>query len=136
MMSMANFRMLHVPYRGGGPALQALIAGEVNVGFADAVIALPFTGSDRLRLLAVSTTEKIPIAPEIPLIAEAGIAGFQSSTDVALFAPAGTPEAIIRKLHQTLMSVLKSPEVREPMLKAGRHHRRRLAGGVQELPRE
>ena len=119
MMSMASFRMLHVPYRGGGPALQALVAGEVNVGFADAVIALPFTGSDRLRLLAVSTTEKIPIAPEIPLIAEAGIAGFQSSTDVALFAPAGTPEAIIRKLHQTLMSVLKSPEVREPMLKQG-----------------
>jgi tripartite-type tricarboxylate transporter receptor subunit TctC len=119
MMSMANFRMLHVPYRGGGPALQALIAGEVNVGFADAVIALPFAGSDRLRLLAVSTTEKIPIAPKIPLIAETGIAGFQSSTDVALFAPAGTPEAISRKLHQALMNALKSPEVREPMLKQG-----------------
>jgi tripartite-type tricarboxylate transporter receptor subunit TctC len=119
MMSMANFRMLHVPYRGGGPALQALIAGEVNVGFADAVIALPFAGSDKLRLLAVSTTEKIPIAPEIPLIAEAGIAGFQSSTDVALFAPTGTPEAIIRKLHHALVNALKSPEVREPMLKQG-----------------
>jgi len=119
MMSMANFRMLHVPYRGGGPALQALIAGEVNVGFADAVIALPFTRSDKLRMLAVSTIEKIPIAPEIPPIAEAGIAGFQSSTDVALFAPAGTPDAILREFHQALMKALKSPEVREPMLKQG-----------------
>jgi len=119
LMSMAGFRMLHVPYRGGGPALQALVAGEVNVGFVDAVIALPFTGSDKIRMMAVSTAEKIPLAPEIQTIAASGVAGFQSSTDLALFAPAGTPDPSIRKLHQALVSALKSAEVRDPMLKQG-----------------
>src|SRR5262245_54506492 len=87
LMSMADFRMLHVPYRGGAPAIQALIAGEVQIGFSDAVIALPFVGSDKIRMLAVSTTERLASAPELPTIAESGVAGFQSSTeDVALFA--------------------------------------------------
>jgi tripartite-type tricarboxylate transporter receptor subunit TctC len=99
LMSMAGFRMLHVPYRGGGPAMQALIAGEVQVGFVDAVIAVPFASSDKIRMLAVSTAEKLSIAPQLPTIAEAGVAGFQSSTDVSLFAPAGTPAPIIRRIH-------------------------------------
>jgi tripartite-type tricarboxylate transporter receptor subunit TctC len=111
--------MLHVPYRGGGPAMQALIAGEVQVGFVDAVIALPFAGSDKIRMLAVSTAERLSAAPELPTIADAGVAGFQSSTDVSLFAPAGTPAPIIRRLHEALVAALKSPEVRGPMLAQG-----------------
>jgi tripartite-type tricarboxylate transporter receptor subunit TctC len=119
LMSLAGFRMLHVPYRGGGPAMQALIAGEVQVGFVDAVIALPFAGSDKIRMLAVSTAEKLSAAPELPTIADSGVAGFQSSTDVSLFAPAGTPAPIIRRIHQALVAALKSPEVRGPMLAQG-----------------
>jgi tripartite-type tricarboxylate transporter receptor subunit TctC len=119
LMSMAGFRMLHVPYRGGGPAMQALIAAEVQVGFVDAVIALPFAGSDKIRMLAVSTAEKLSIAPELPTIAEAGVASFQSSTDLALFAPAGTPAPIIRRVHQAVIAALKSPEVRGPMQAQG-----------------
>jgi len=115
LMSMADFRMLHVPYRGGAPAIQALIAGEVQIGFSDAVIALPFVGSDKIRMLAVSTTERLASAPELPTIAESGVAGFQSSTDVALFAPAGTPEPIIRRLYEALAVALKSPAVKGPI---------------------
>jgi tripartite-type tricarboxylate transporter receptor subunit TctC len=119
LMSMAKFSMLHVPYRGGGPALQALVAGEVNTGFVDSVIALPQAEGNKIRMLGVSTTERLPLAPDVPTIAEAGVPGFQSSTDVALLAPAGTPSAIIERLSAVLLSALKSPEVRDPLLKQG-----------------
>ena len=119
MMSMAGLRMLHVPYRGGGPALQALIAGEVNVVFADAVIALPFARAGTLRMLAVSTAERAPLAPEVPTIAESGLQGFQSSTDVALLAPAGTPGPIIERLNRAMVDALRVPQVREPLLAQG-----------------
>jgi tripartite-type tricarboxylate transporter receptor subunit TctC len=119
LMSMAGLRMLHVPYRGGGPALQALVAGEVNVVFADAVIALPFARAGTLRMLGVSTLERAPLAPEVPTIAEAGLDGFQSSTDVALLVPAGTPEPIIARLHRAVVDALRSPQVREPLLAQG-----------------
>jgi tripartite-type tricarboxylate transporter receptor subunit TctC len=119
LMSMAGLRMLHVPYRGGGPALQALVAGEVNVVFADAVIALPFARAGTVRMLGVSTSDRAPLAPEVPTIAEAGLDGFQSSTDVALLVPAGTPEPIIRRLHRAVVDALRSPQVREPLLAQG-----------------
>jgi tripartite-type tricarboxylate transporter receptor subunit TctC len=119
LMSMAKFSMLHVPYRGGGPALQALVAGEVNTGFVDSVIALPMAEGGKIRMLGVSTTERLPLAPDVPTIAEAGVPGFQSSTDVALLAPAGTPPAIIERVSAVLLSALKSPEVRDPLLKQG-----------------
>ena len=117
LMSMAKFGMLHVPYRGGGPALQALVAGEVNTGFVDSIIALPMAEGGKIRMLGVSTTERLPLAPDVPTIAEAGVTGFQSSTDVALLAPAGTPPAIIQRLSSVLLSALKAPEVRDPLLK-------------------
>jgi tripartite-type tricarboxylate transporter receptor subunit TctC len=119
LMSMAKFGMLHVPYRGGGPALQALVAGEVNAGFVDSVIALPMAEGNKIRMLGVSTTERLPLVPDVPTIAEAGVPGFQSSTDVALLAPAATPPAIIARVSAVLLSALKSPEVRDPLLKQG-----------------
>ena len=70
-------------------------------------------------MLGVSTTERLPLAPDVPTIAEAGVAGFQSSTDVSMLAPAGTPPAIIQRVSAVLLGALKSPEVREPMLKQG-----------------
>jgi len=115
LMSMAELRMLHIPYRGGGPAMQALIAGEVQMGFSDAVIALPFVGSDKIRMLAVSTTERLVNTRQLPTIAESGVAGFQSSTDVAMFGPAGMPAPIIRRLSQALTAGLKAPQVRGPI---------------------
>jgi tripartite-type tricarboxylate transporter receptor subunit TctC len=119
LMSMAKFGMLHVPYRGGGPALQALVAGEVNAGFVDSVIALPMAEGNKIRMLGVSTTERLPLVPDVPTIAEAGVPGFQSSTDVALLAPAATPPAIIGRISAVLLAALKSPEVRDPLLKQG-----------------
>jgi tripartite-type tricarboxylate transporter receptor subunit TctC len=119
LMAMTKVSMLHVPYRGGGPALQALVAGEVNAGFSDSVVALPQAEGGRIRTLGVSTTARIAAAPDLPTIAEAGVPGFQSSTDVALLVPAATPPAIIKTLSTALIAALKSPEARDPLSKQG-----------------
>ena len=88
LMSMAGVRMQHIPYRGGAPAQQALIAGEVSVGFVDAIIAISSAEGGQLRMLGVSTTERLKLAPNVPTIAET-VPGFQSATDVAMFVRAG-----------------------------------------------
>jgi tripartite-type tricarboxylate transporter receptor subunit TctC len=119
LMALGKFRMLHVPYRGGGPALQALVAGEVNVGFVDAVVALPMAAGNQIKLLAVSTGDRVAMAPEIPTIAESGLAGFQSSTDISMFAPAGTPPEIIQRISKAMIAALKSPDVRDTLQKQG-----------------
>ena len=118
LMSLAGVRLQHIPYRGGGPAQQALIAGEVNAGFVDAVIAISSAESGLLKILGASTTERLKLAPNVPLIAEA-VPGFQSTTDVAMFVRTGTPEPIIRKLSAAMAAALKSPTVADPLVKAG-----------------
>jgi tripartite-type tricarboxylate transporter receptor subunit TctC len=118
-MSIAKVNMLHVPYRGGGPALQGLVAGEVNAGFVDSVVALPMAEGGKIRMLGVSTRERLSLAPDVPTIAESGVTGFQSSTDVSMLAPAGTPPAIIQRVSTVLRAALQASEVREPLLKQG-----------------
>jgi tripartite-type tricarboxylate transporter receptor subunit TctC len=131
LMSMAGVRLTHIPYRGGGPAQQALIAGEVNVGFVDAVIAINSAEAGQVKMLGVSTTERLKLAPNVATIAEA-VPGFQSATDVAMFVRAGTPEPIIRRLSTALVTALKSPQVADPLLKTGAT----LVGGTpQEFPK-
>jgi tripartite-type tricarboxylate transporter receptor subunit TctC len=131
LMSMAGVRMTHIPYRGGGPAQQALIAGEVNVGFVDAVIAINSAEAGQLKMLGVSTTERLKLAPTVATIAET-VPGFQSATDVAMFVRAGTPEPIIRRLSAALVTALKSPQVADPLLKTGAT----LVGGTpQDFPK-
>jgi tripartite-type tricarboxylate transporter receptor subunit TctC len=130
LMSMAGVRMQHIPYRGGAPAQQALIAGEVNVGFVDAIIAISSSEGGQLRMLGVSTTERLKLAPNVPTIAET-VPGFQSATDVAMFVRAGTPEPIIRRLHAAMVAALKSPQVAEPLLKTGVTV---IGGSPQEFP--
>src|SRR5437879_4094260 len=76
LMSMAKFGMLHVPYRGGGPALQALVAGEVNAGFVDSVVALPMAEGGKIRMLGVSTTESLPPRADVPHICGVGLPGY------------------------------------------------------------
>lgn len=119
LMAMAGLRMLHVPYRGGGPAAQALLTGEVNCGFVDVVTALPFLRSGEMRALGVSSPQRAPLAPEVPTIAEAGLPGFASSTDFALLAPAGVPEPVLRRIHAAVVAALRAPEVRERLEGAG-----------------
>ncbi len=119
LMSMANFRMLHVPYRGGGPALQAILAGQVQVSFVNLVVAMPLAGDKRMTMLGVSATERMPSVPDLPTISELGVAGFKSSTDLAVFMPAGTPKPILQRIHSTLVAAIKSADVNTVLRKEG-----------------
>lgn len=131
LMSLARVRMQHIPYRGGGPAQQALVAGEVSAGFVDAVIALSSAESGLLKILGASTTERLKLAPNVPVIAET-VPGFQSTTDVALFVRAGTPEPIVRRLHAAMTAALKAPAVADPLIKAGAIM---VGGSPEEFPK-
>jgi tripartite-type tricarboxylate transporter receptor subunit TctC len=130
LMSMAHIRMQHVPYRGGAPALQALVAGETSVGFVDLSTALSVTESGLLRMLGASTTERAALRPNVATIAET-IPGFQSTTDVAMFVSAGTPGPIIRRLNTAMKDAFKSPQVTKPLLEAGLIL---VAGSAEEFP--
>lgn len=119
LMAKTNTRMLHVPYRGGGPSAQGLLAGEVNASFVDLVTALPFRQSGQMRLLGVSTAARSELAPDVPTLAENGVPGFDSSTDAAMFLPAGTPAAIVERLGASLRRALTDAETRRKIIGMG-----------------
>jgi tripartite-type tricarboxylate transporter receptor subunit TctC len=109
----AGIEVQNVTYRGGAPAVQALISNEVQVAFVDAVTALPLMASNQINCIGVSSLERNPHAPNVPTIAESGFAGFEATTDWALLAPAGTPEPVIRRLHEATAAAMRNPEVVE-----------------------
>jgi len=108
--TMTGIDMVHVPYKGGAPALGALISGEVQVSFTSGVI-IPHFKAGRLKTLAVTGAKRTSLAPEIPTIAEAGVPGYEVTGWYGLVAPARTPTAIIERLNVTVNRVL--PELRE-----------------------
>ncbi len=119
LMQMAQIDMLHVPYRGGAPAAQAQLAGEVQVTFVDAITAIPHLRSGGMRPMGVSTAARTPLAPEVPTLAEAGLPGFESSTDFAAFAPAETPAPLIARISAAFAAALADAGVRERLLSQG-----------------
>jgi tripartite-type tricarboxylate transporter receptor subunit TctC len=117
--SAAGIDMTHVPYKGGPPALNDLVAGQVQVMFETSVAALPFVKQGRLRALAVSSAERIDAAPDIPTVAEQGYPGFSGVPWVMLVAPAGTPSAIVSKLNAASNRILQTSEMRQFMAQQG-----------------
>ena len=89
--TMADVRMTHVPYKGGGPALIDVLAGQCQLMFATALAVQPYLQSQRLRPLAVTTAKRMPTQPDLPTVAEAGVPGFEATTWHGTVAPAGTP---------------------------------------------
>jgi tripartite-type tricarboxylate transporter receptor subunit TctC len=116
---MAGIEMTHVPYRGGGPAINDLIPGRVDVMFNTIGTALPLVRGGQVRGLAVTTDERFRTAPDLPTIAESGIPGFNVSSWFAFFMPAHTPPAIVGKLHADTAAVLAEPAIKERMEKLG-----------------
>lgn len=106
-------RLVHIPYKGGGPAGTALAAGEVPLGMLAASSAAPHIKSGRVKAIAVASARRIGLGPDWPTIIESGIPGFTASQWVGAAAPAGTPRAVIDKLNADMNLVLKMPEVRE-----------------------
>ncbi len=110
--SMAGIRMLHVPYKGGGPALMDLIAGQVQVLFATQLASWPHIQSGRIRALATSMAKRPASVPDLPTVSEAGLPGYDSGVWYAVLAPAGTPRDIIARVNAEVVRALKQPDYR------------------------
>jgi tripartite-type tricarboxylate transporter receptor subunit TctC len=111
--------IVHVPYRGGGPAMLDVVAGNVDMTVATPPTLLGFVQSGKLRALAVAAKQRLPQLPDVPTSAEAGFPGFELEAWVALFAPKGTPPAIVDKISAAAKLALDSPAVRKSAEAAG-----------------
>ncbi len=117
--TMTRTDMLHVPYRGTGPAITALLSGEVSVMFMPAIAASPFIQSARLRALAVTSSQRLPAMPALPTVAESGLKGYQSSQWYGMLAPAGTPAAILNLLNVHIAKIMQHPDMKQRMTDSG-----------------
>jgi tripartite-type tricarboxylate transporter receptor subunit TctC len=111
--SMAGVDLVHVPYKGGGPAAIAIIGGESAVGFNTAPVAIPHVKSGRLKVLALTEDKRNAALPGVPTVAESGLAGYSMTTWYGLVAPAGVPREAIARLNTEVNRVLKLPDVRD-----------------------
>jgi tripartite-type tricarboxylate transporter receptor subunit TctC len=116
---MTGTDMVHVPYKGAGPALVDVVAGQVQLMCTSPLPALPHVKSGRLRGLAITGPVRSRAAPDIPTVAESGVAGYQSSLWYALLGPAGVPQPVVQKLHSETVKVLKSRDMTEQLLTQG-----------------
>jgi tripartite-type tricarboxylate transporter receptor subunit TctC len=119
LSSMANIRLTHVPYKGSGAALPALISGEVKVGFGPILPAIPHVKSGRIKALGVSGLKRASAAPDIPTIAEQGLPGFHVDSWYGVFVPAKTPKPIVARLNTELVRILALPDVKERLSRDG-----------------
>lgn len=111
--------MTHVPYKGGAPALTALISGEVALSFENALVALPHIRAGKMRPIAVTGAKRTPALPQVPTMEEAGIAGYQATGWYGLLAPAATPKEIVGRLHAEMVQVLRMKEVEDKLAAMG-----------------
>jgi tripartite-type tricarboxylate transporter receptor subunit TctC len=116
----AGIRMLHVPYKGGGPALNAVLGGEVNLHFPAAIVAIPHVKAGRLRALGFTGASRLASLPDVPTISEGGLPGFIYDTGWhAWFAPAKTPAAIVNKLQTEIHKAVQEPKLQEFFISGG-----------------
>jgi tripartite-type tricarboxylate transporter receptor subunit TctC len=125
---MAGLKMTHVPYKGGGPALQDLIAGHIQLVFATSQTSFPQVKAGRLRALAVTTPERVAAAPELPTIAESGVPGYAVTNLLSLVGPKGLPRAVVDRLHGETTKILKQKDFEERLQSDGASP----AGGTPE----
>jgi tripartite-type tricarboxylate transporter receptor subunit TctC len=118
-MYMTKTSMVNVPYKGGAPAMTAMLAGECQLNFATISTALPHIRSGKLRALAVTTAKRSAAAPEFPTIAEAGVPGYEHGSWVGLLAPAKTPQSVLSRLNAEAVKAAHSPEVKTVLLRDG-----------------
>lgn len=126
----AHIELLHIPYRGGGPAVTDTLAGQVPLIFVSIPVVLPYVKSGRLRAIAVTTAKRSPSAPDVPTVAEAAdLPGYEVDSWYGVFAPAKTPQPIIKRMRDEIAKVVNLPEIRAKLLEQG-------ADGVGSTPEE
>ena len=117
--TLVGVRMQHIPYRGSGPMLPDLLGGTLPTAFENINGVLPHIKAGKLRGLAVTTAQRSSLMPELPTLAEAGLAGYEIGSWQAVFAPAGTPRPIVDRLHAEIAKILKQPDVAKRLTDLG-----------------
>lgn len=115
----AGVDLLHVPYKGGSPAINDVLAGHVQAVAVNALEVQPHVKAGKLRVLAVLTPQRTPIFPDVPSVAEAGYPGFEASVWYGFIGPAGMPPAVVAQLHGAIQKALAAPEVKDRLVNAG-----------------
>ncbi|HSH92114.1 MAG TPA: tripartite tricarboxylate transporter substrate binding protein [Ramlibacter sp.] len=133
--SATKVEMVHVPYKGGGPALNDVIGGQVPLFFGNLASTLQHVQSGKLRALAVTSAKRSSILPDVPTLAEAGVPGAEIYEWNAVFAPAGTPEPVIQKLSAALQKAIDSPEVKARIAQLGGESQRMAPEAAQAFIR-
>lgn len=118
-MGMTGTKLTHVPYKGSGPSFSDLVGGQVQLTFDSLIQALPYIQSGRLKAIAVLGAKRSPLLPNVPTMAESGVAGYEFTNWFGLVAPAGVPKTVISKLHADVSKVLAQPELRSQLEKMG-----------------
>jgi tripartite-type tricarboxylate transporter receptor subunit TctC len=113
--SLAGVQVMHVPYKGSGQSMQDLLGGQHLVAFDTMPASSPHVRSGKLRALAVSSAQRVPSFPEVPTAEEAGLPGYQVTTWYGLFAPAGTPPAIVNRLHADTVKAMQTPDTKSKL---------------------
>ncbi|MPZ41892.1 MAG: tripartite tricarboxylate transporter substrate binding protein [Betaproteobacteria bacterium] len=109
----------HVPFKGGGPSLIAIVAGEVDLSIPAYPTAVPHLKAGKLRILAVTGATREPTVPDVPTVAESGVPGYEFTIWFAMYAPSGTPKAIITRLNQEIVEAMAEPGMREKLARTG-----------------
>jgi tripartite-type tricarboxylate transporter receptor subunit TctC len=115
----AGTKMLHVPYKGGGPAIIDLLAGNINLIFATGASSINHVKAGKIRALGVTTAKRSAMAPELPTIAEAGLPGFEANNWNGIVVPAKTPRAIINRLNKEFTAALLLPDIKQFLFNQG-----------------
>jgi tripartite-type tricarboxylate transporter receptor subunit TctC len=119
LKSMAGIDIIHVPYKGGGPALNDVIGGQIEMTFVGAPASMPHIRSGRLRILAVSTARRTVALPDVPTVAESGYPGFEVGAVYSMLGPAGLSPAIVGRLHGELVKIVGLRDIRERFVALG-----------------
>jgi tripartite-type tricarboxylate transporter receptor subunit TctC len=115
----AGVDILHVPFKGGGPAIIDVVGGHTKVAFATTITTAPHIRSGKLRALGVGGTSRSAVLPDVPTVAEAGVSGYEVANWIGIVAPAGTPAAIVAKVHGEILAIQDSPEVQKQLSSQG-----------------
>lgn len=115
----AGVQMVHIPYKGGGPAAAAILGGEAHVLFGSVASSLPHVKSGRLKALATTGLKRSKVAPDLPTMEEAGFPGFDVTTWYSLMVPAGTPASVVKRIHDEAVKALQRPDVQQMMAGQG-----------------
>ena len=110
---------MHVPYKGGGPSIVDLVAGNIQLIFATAASAVPHINTGKLRALGVTTAKRSALVPDLPTLSEAGVRGFDANNWYGVLVPAKTPRPIINRLNREIVAVLNLPDVKKILFASG-----------------